>query len=59
MKFRKPHGIYAGGGYGTASTFQSAEYDLLPDYNLSMFSTPERAIQWVKENAKKVGIEIE
>jgi len=34
------------------------EYDLLPDYQMSMFDTPSKANKWIVDNAKKVGIEI-
>jgi len=55
---RRAIGISRDDGYGTPKTHQSKEYDLLPDYKMSMFKTPDKSNQWIVENAKKVGIEI-
>jgi hypothetical protein len=60
--FRSKHGITSGGGYGRVdnnSDFLESEYNLLPDYNPMLFRTPEGSKKWIKENAKRVGIEIE
>ena len=54
--FRDRNGIP--GSYMYPGTYESKEYDLLPDYKLKLFATPEKSMQWVKENARKAGVKI-
>jgi hypothetical protein len=57
-KDRQALGISRSGGYGQPKTYTSKDYDLLPDYDLGKFRSPDLANQWIIKNAKKVGIEV-
>jgi len=60
-EFRKAHGIYSDGGYGTVEQITKNiidDYNLLPDYDPDLFRSKEGSNKWIKNNAEKVGITI-